>query len=51
MSLDDRTKRTLYHGTPRPDLPTQNHDLVAALEQLLARLDALEVAVAELQEE
>jgi hypothetical protein len=51
MQVDDRTKRTIYHGAPRPDLPTQQHDLLAALQQLLSRLDALEAAVAELQEE
>jgi hypothetical protein len=51
MSIDDRTKRTIYHGAPRPDLPTQDHDLVYALEQILERLDALEAAVSELQEE
>jgi hypothetical protein len=50
MELDDRLKRTIYHGAPRPDLPTQNHDLLAALQQLLDRLDALEAAVSELQD-
>jgi len=49
MQVDDRTKRTIYHGAPRPDLPTQRHDLLAALQQLLDRLEALELAVAELQ--
>jgi hypothetical protein len=51
MQLDDRTKRTIYHGAPRPDLPTQRHDLLLALQQILDRLESLESAVAELQAE
>ena len=51
MTLDQRLKRTIQHGAPRPDLPNQNHDLVAAVEQLLSRLDAVESVIADLQAE
>ena len=52
MIIDyDRLRRTIYHGLPRPDLPTQNHDVFLLLTSMFDRLDALEEDVLALIDE
>jgi hypothetical protein len=37
-----RLRRTIYHGLPRPDLPTSDHDVWLLLSAMFDRLDVLE---------
>ena len=52
MIIDyDRLRRTVYHGLPRPDLPTQDHDVFLLLTSMFDRLDALEADILALIDE
>ena len=52
MIIDyDRLRRTVYHGLPRPDLPTQDHDVFLLLTSIFDRLDALEADILALIDE
>ena len=46
-----RLRRTITHGLPRPDLPTQNHDFWLLLNSMFDRLDVIEEDVLALLDE
>jgi hypothetical protein len=51
MALDNWTEETLYKGTPDPNLPVSKNPVVLLLEDLVARVGALEAQVVAIQEQ